>query len=43
MRKLWCKFQCSWNWVFSKLMFEISQCPYKLCECNNKSCEEKSE
>ena len=34
MQKVWCKFQCSWNWLISKLLFNISDCPYKLCKCN---------
>ena len=27
------KFKCKWNWVVSKLMFSIKDCPNKLCTC----------
>tara|TARA_R100001463_G_scaffold42546_5_gene89085 strand:- start:2514 stop:2750 length:237 start_codon:yes stop_codon:yes gene_type:complete len=30
----WCKFQCCWNWMVSKLLFNIGACPYKMCKCN---------
>jgi hypothetical protein len=33
MQEFWCKFQCKWNWIVSKLMFSVSSCPNKLCTC----------
>ena len=33
MPSLWCKFQCGWNWMVSKLMFKVASCPNKLCTC----------
>ena len=36
MKAMWCKFQCGWNWLLSKLLFDVSSCPYKLCSCNTK-------
>ena len=30
---LWCKLQCKWNWMMSKLMFNVDSCPNKLCTC----------
>lgn len=33
MQEVWCKFQCQWNWIISKLMFSVSACPNKLCTC----------
>lgn len=32
----WCKFQCWWNTIISKLLFNVESCPYKLCKCNKK-------
>ena len=29
----WCKFQCCWNWVVSKLLFNVAACPHKPCTC----------
>ena len=35
--QMWlCKFKCGWNWLLSKLMFSVSNCPYKLCKCSDK-------
>lgn len=31
---MWCKFQCGWNWLIAKLLFDVISCPYKLCSCN---------
>ena len=31
---VWCKFQCKWNWLMSKLLFKVGSCPYKMCKCN---------
>ena len=33
IQNLWCRFQCSWNWLLSKLSFNVNDCPYKMCEC----------
>lgn len=33
MQSVWCKFQCWWNWLVSKLMFSVDYCPNKLCTC----------
>tara|TARA_R100001443_G_scaffold113260_2_gene127699 strand:+ start:1033 stop:1173 length:141 start_codon:yes stop_codon:yes gene_type:complete len=33
LQEWWCKFQCSWNWLISKILFDVSNCPYKMCEC----------
>ena len=33
MQSIWCKFQCKWNWLISKLMFSVDSCPNKLCTC----------
>lgn len=33
MQNVWCKFQCKWNWLVSKLLFDIASCPNKLCTC----------
>jgi len=33
MQKVWCKFQCNWNWLVSKLLFNVASCPNKLCTC----------
>ncbi len=30
----WSKLMCAWNWLMSKLMVEVSSCPYKVCECH---------
>jgi len=33
MQGVWCKFQCKWNWLVSKLLFDVEACPNKLCTC----------
>ncbi len=33
IQSIWCKFQCTWNWFVSKLMFSVDSCPNKLCTC----------
>lgn len=33
IQSVWCKFQCKWNWVVSKLFFKVDTCPNKLCTC----------
>lgn len=33
MEKLLCKIKCGWNWVMSKITFDIAACPNKLCTC----------
>jgi len=32
----WCKFQCWWNWLVTRLLFKVDKCPYKLCQCKEK-------
>ena len=27
------KLKCAWNWVISKVMFSVDNCPNKLCTC----------
>jgi hypothetical protein len=34
IQRLECKFQCSWNWLISKLLFKVDTCPNKLCTCS---------
>lgn len=36
IQKIWCKFQCWWNWRMYLLMFNSSTCPNKLCTCLKK-------
>ena len=36
IQSVWCKFQCWWNALLMKLMFEVDSCPNKLCKCKNK-------
>ena len=33
IQSVWCKFQCWWNALLMKLMFEVDSCPNKLCKC----------
>lgn len=33
IQALWSKFQCKWNWLVSKIMFNTDSCPNKLCTC----------
>jgi hypothetical protein len=33
IQALWCKFQCKWNWLVSKIMFDTDSCPNKICTC----------
>ncbi len=33
MQLEWGNFKCSWNTLVSKLMFKITICPNKLCNC----------
>jgi hypothetical protein len=37
MQNVWCKFQCKWNWLISKLIFEVDQCPVSQCVCKPSS------
>ena len=25
--------KCKWNWLITKLMFNVINCPYKVCKC----------
>jgi len=29
----WCLFECWWNSIVAKLMFNVETCPHKLCKC----------
>ena len=33
IQNTWCKLQCKWNWLISKLIFTIEACPNQLCKC----------
>lgn len=33
MQNVWCKFQCKWNWLISKLIFSVDNCPVSQCLC----------
>lgn len=33
IQEMWCKLQCSWNKLVSKLMFKTGDCPYEECTC----------
>ena len=33
IQKIWCKFQCKWNWLISKLIFNVDTCPVSQCVC----------
>jgi hypothetical protein len=34
MQKVWCKFQCSWNYALMFITFKaVDSCPNKLCTC----------
>ncbi len=33
IQDMWCKFQCKWNWMIAKLLFDVSACPNKNCTC----------
>jgi hypothetical protein len=33
IQKIWCKFQCKWNWMISKLIFNVKECPVAQCVC----------
>ena len=29
----WCKFCCKWNWLVSKLVINVKDCPVAECVC----------
>lgn len=33
MQLVWFVFQCNWNMLVSKLMFRVTSCPNKMCNC----------
>lgn len=35
IQNTWIKTQCKWNWLISKLMFNVASCPNKLCKCKD--------
>ena len=37
IQNVWCKFQCKWNWLISKLIFNVDNCPVSQCVCNPSS------
>ncbi len=34
--KMWCKLLCKWNWLISKLIVNVNDCPVAQCMCKNK-------
>jgi len=37
IQEQWKKFQCKWNELISKLMFNADKsCPHKICSCKKK-------
>jgi len=37
IQNVWCKFQCKWNWLISKLIFNVDNCPVSQCVCKPSS------
>ena len=35
IQAFWCKLQCYWNALVSKLIFKVESCPNQLCSCKN--------
>lgn len=33
MQGVWCKFCCKWNWMISKLIVDVKDCPVAECVC----------
>ena len=36
MQAYWCKLMCKWNWLVSKLIVNVKDCPIAECVCKNK-------
>ena len=37
IQNIWCKFQCKWNWMISKLIFNVKECPVAQCVCKKET------
>ena len=33
IQKVWCKLLCKWNWLISKLIVDVKDCPVAQCMC----------
>ncbi len=33
MQAVWCKLLCKWNWLISKLIVDVKECPVAQCMC----------
>jgi hypothetical protein len=33
IQNFWCKLKCKWNWLISKLIFSVDNCPVSQCLC----------
>ena len=33
IQKVWCKLLCKWNWLISKLIVDVKDCPVAECIC----------
>ena len=36
IQKAWCKLLCKWNWLISKLIVNVNNCPVAECVCKKK-------
>ena len=36
LQRVWRKTLCKWNWLVSKLIIEVKECPVSQCLCKNK-------
>ena len=39
--KMWCKLLCKWNWLLSKMIVNVNECPVAQCVCKSKQNEIK--
>jgi hypothetical protein len=37
MQGVWCKFCCKWNWLISKLIVDVKDCPVAKCICKDEN------
>ena len=33
IQSIWCKLLCKWNWLISKLIVDVKDCPVAECLC----------
>jgi len=33
IQSVWCKLLCKWNWLISKLIVDVKDCPVAQCVC----------